>query len=168
MEIPRRSDERDEKRIRELQVDDSSQVRTEKITSMIRACRLSIHDTSRVDTDGDPPLPRFNMPLELGMFLGAKAFGTGEQKKKVGMVLDAEPYRCPRYVSDIAGQGIRAHRGNPAEVIRHVRNFLSAHAPAPVHLSGPDKIIGRYLQFRKDLPGTCAMVHLDPHNLTFG
>ena len=151
-----------------LEVDDSSQVRIEKITAMIRACRLSIHDISRIETGGDPPLPRFNMPLELGIFLGAKAFGTREQKQKAGMVLDYEQYRYQRYISDIAGQDIRAHGGDPATVIRHVRNFLSAHSPHTMFLPGPDKIIERYHQFRDELPRTCGILHLDAENLTFG
>jgi hypothetical protein len=150
-----------------LEVDDSSQVRIEKITRMIRASRLSIHDISRIETGGDPPLPRFNMPLELGMFLGAKAFGNGDQKKKAGIVLDSEPYRYQRYISDIAGQDIRAHHGNTAEVIRHVRNFLSSHSAAPVGLPGPDKVVERYRSFRQRLPGMCALLHLEPAKLTF-
>lgn len=151
-----------------LEVDDSSQVRIEKITSIIRACRLSIHDISRTEPDGDPPLPRFNMPLELGIFLGAKAFGSRDQKRKAGVVLDTEQYRYQRYLSDIAGQDIRAHGADPAMAIRHVRNFLSTHAPQPLFLPGPEKIIHRYEQFRDDLPATCAATHLDPADLTFG
>lgn len=151
-----------------LEVEDSSQVRIEKVTALIRACRLSIHDISRIETGGDPPLPRFNMPLELGIFLGAKAFGNRDQKKKAGMVLDAEPYRYQRYISDIAGQDIRAHGGLPAAVIRHVRNFLSTHASASDFLPGPEKIVMRYQHFRGELPGSCALLHLDPANLTFG
>lgn len=151
-----------------LEVDDSSQVRIEKITSMIRGCRLSIHDISRIEVDGDPPLPRFNMPLELGIFMGAKAFGSGEQKKKAGVVLDTERYRYQRYISDIAGQDIRAHHGEPSEVIRHVRNFLSTHTPSFIFLPGPERIIERYDDFRSELPVTCSVMHLDPGNLTFG
>jgi hypothetical protein len=150
-----------------LEVDDSSQVRIEKITDIIRTCRLSIHDISRIETDGDPPLPRFNMPLELGMFLGAKAFGTREQKKKAGMVLDTEQYRYQRYISDIAGQDIRAHGGEVPMVIRHVRNFLLAHSPEPIFLPGPDKIVTRYRHFHDNAPHTCEILHLDPANLTF-
>ena len=150
-----------------LEVDDSSQVRIEKIATMIGACRLSIHDISRIEVDGDPPMPRFNMPLELGMFLGAEAFGTGEQKLKAGVVLESERYRYQRYISDIAGQDIRAHGGDPAQVIRHVRNFLSSHAPGLL-LPGADRIVARYLRFREDLPSTCAALHLDPGDLTFG
>ncbi|HEX8829522.1 MAG TPA: hypothetical protein VF705_00045, partial [Longimicrobium sp.] len=83
--------------------------RIQKITDIIRGCRLSIHDISRTESDGDPPLPRFNMPLELGLFMGAKAFGVRDQKRKAGVILDTENYRFQRYISDIAGQDIRAH-----------------------------------------------------------
>jgi hypothetical protein len=37
---------------------------------MIGECELGIHDLSRVDTYGQ--LPRFNMPLELGLFLALR------------------------------------------------------------------------------------------------
>lgn len=151
-----------------LEVDDSSQVRIEKITTMIRGCRLSIHDISRIETDGDPPMPRFNMPLELGMFIGAKAFGGGEQKTKAGVVLESEQYRYQRYISDIAGQDIRAHGGDPEQIIRHVRNFLASHVPESVFLLGAERIAARYHRFRAELPVTCAELHLEPGSLTFG
>jgi hypothetical protein len=149
-----------------LELEDSSQVRIEKITSMIRRCRLSIHDISRIEMDGDPPLPRFNMPLELGIFLGAKAFGSGEQKRKAGVVLDAERYRYQRYISDIAGQDIRSHGGDAGTAVRHVRNFLSAQT-ASDFLPGPERILERYGHFRSELPGLCARLHLNPASRTF-
>ena len=42
--------------------------------SLISASPRSIHDLSRVEL-GENELPRFNMPFELGMALGAKRFG---------------------------------------------------------------------------------------------
>ena len=151
-----------------LEVDDSSQVRVEKIITMIGSCRLSVHDISRVESDGEPPMPRFNMPLELGIFLGAKAFGAYDQKRKAGVVLDAERFRYQRYISDIAGQDIRAHRGDAAELIRHVRNFLLSQADETVFLPGPRRIAERFQDFRRNLPASCAELHLDPNDLTFG
>jgi len=121
-----------------LEVDDSSQVRIQKINDIIKACRLSVHDISRTESDGDPPLPRFNMPLELGIFMGAKAFGGAVQKRKAAMILDTEQYRFQRYISDIAGQDIRAHGGNPENVIRHVRSFLLSQSPKTTFLAGSD------------------------------
>ena len=151
-----------------LEVEDSSQVRIEKITTIIEQCRLAIHDVSRTQIDKRTRLPRFNMPLELGIFLGAKAFGPAEQKRKAAIILDTQQYRYQRYISDIAGQDIRAHGGKPEEAIRAVRNFLATFAPQDVILPGGDKIIARYHQFRRELPQACAELHLDPTELTFG
>jgi hypothetical protein len=145
-----------------LEVEDSSQVRIEKINTIIAQCRLAIHDVSRTQTDRRTRLPRFNMPLELGIFLGAKAFGSAEQKRKAAIILDTQPYRYQRYISDIAGQDIRAHGGNPEKAIHAVRNFLATFSPRDTVLPGGDRIIARYEQFRAELPDTCAELHLDP------
>ena len=66
-----------------LEEEDASQVRIDKIYNIIAHCRYGIHDISRTELDEIIGLPRFNMPLEFGVFLGAKKFGTAEQKKKV-------------------------------------------------------------------------------------
>jgi hypothetical protein len=94
-----------------LEVDDSSQVRIEKITTIINESRLAVHDISRTQLDRGTRLPRFNMPLELGLFLGAKTFGSGDHKRKVAIILDTERFRYQKFISDIAGQDIRAHGG---------------------------------------------------------
>ena len=65
-----------------LEEEDASQVRIDKIYNIIAACRYGIHDISRTELDRTSGLPRFNMPLELGVFLGAKKFGANEQKRK--------------------------------------------------------------------------------------
>ena len=150
-----------------LEVDDSTQVRIEKITSIIRGSRLAVHDISRVQPDWASQLPRFNMPLELGIFLGAKAFGAREQRRKAGLILEAEPYRYQQYISDLAGQDIRAHGARTDLAIRQVRNFLSAHSPAGVVLPGGAAILRRYEQFQRELPTFCADHHLDVQSLTF-
>src|SRR5258708_5683890 len=64
-----------------LEIDDGSQVRIDKIFAAIEECRFGIHDLSRTQLDNGTGLPRFNMPLELGMFLGAKRFGDRLQKR---------------------------------------------------------------------------------------
>ncbi|MEM1041622.1 MAG: hypothetical protein AAGI91_03240 [Bacteroidota bacterium] len=82
-----------------LEEDDSAQVRVEKIYSIIAECRLSIHDVSRTELDADLGLPRFNMPLELGIVLGARRFGRGRQKEKRCLILDRERFRYRAYLS---------------------------------------------------------------------
>ncbi len=59
---------------------DASQVHIDKIYTTIADCRYGIHDISRTELDENSGVPRFNMPLEFGVFLGAKKFGGVEQK----------------------------------------------------------------------------------------
>src|SRR5271165_5747846 len=47
--------------------------------------------------------------LELGLFVGFKYSGDARQQKKRLLILDKEPYRYQRFLSDIAGQDIRSH-----------------------------------------------------------
>lgn len=61
--------------------DDAGQARISKIYDLIRRSKYSIHDISRTELDPDHSLPRFNMPLELGIFLGAKEYGGPSQRQ---------------------------------------------------------------------------------------
>jgi hypothetical protein len=112
-----------------LEVDDSTTTRIEKIFQIIESCKYGIHDISRTETFGKEQLPRFNMPLELGLFLGAKRFGQQEQADKLCLILDREP--------DIA--------------IKVVRNWLSNAVPDSI-LPGGTKVAERYRDFLDSLP----------------
>lgn len=150
-----------------LEVDDGSQVRIEKIIRIIGSCRLSVHDVSRTETDTESGLPRFNMPLELGIFLGAKAFGPRRQRRKAAIILDGERYRFQRFISDIAGQDIRAHSGLAREAVCRVRDFLSIHLAPVGSLPGGEYIAARFELFAEDLPRACSRARLHRDNLTF-
>jgi hypothetical protein len=66
--------------------DDSNSIRIKNIIELIKSCKYSIHDLSRVTSSGR--LPRFNMPLELGICLGAIEFGTRNQKSGKYLILE--------------------------------------------------------------------------------
>lgn len=149
-----------------LEVYNSGQVRIDKIMGLVEACRFGIHDISRTELDSAHSLPRFNMPLELGLFLGAQRFGAGRQKTKSCLVLDREPYRYQKFISDIAGQDIAAHGGEVAKLIGTVRDWLSA-AAGGRPLPGRAKIAERFARFSADLPAIAAAFHLAPDELTF-
>ena len=151
-----------------LEVEDSTQVRMEKITGIIRQSRLAIHDISRTQLDRSNRLPRFNMPLELGIFIGAKAFGGREQRRKAAIVLDADRYRYQKFISDIAGQDIRSHGCRTDQAIGEVRAFLSMHAPASVFLPRAEVLVARHGRFRRHLRLTCGELRLDVRRLNFG
>lgn len=87
---------------------DSGQVRMEKIRELIRSCRFSIHDISRIEPLRRGDLPRFNMPFELGLDLGSRYYGDADLATKQCLILEREQYRYQRVLSDIAGHDIRA------------------------------------------------------------
>ena len=134
-----------------LEEENASEVRIDKIYSIIADCRYGIHDISRTELDEDSGLPRFNMPLELGVFLGAKKFGIEEQERKKCLILDTEPYRYQQFISDIAGQDIQAHNNSSREIIMHVRNWLRNVSKRETIPSG-GIIWERYQEFTEKLP----------------
>lgn len=150
-----------------LEVDDSGQARVAKILDIIEQSKFGIHDISRAGVDRQTGVARFNMPLELGFFLGAKRYGTARDREKRCLVLDRERYRYRNFCSDIAGQDIRAHKDRPREANRAVRDWLSTHRTT-VQMPGGKAIFERYERFRVQLPIQAADVHLDPVELTFG
>ena len=55
----------------------SNETRIDKIARIIRESRLSVHDISRVELDAASDLPRFNMPFECGLAMGAPSDTAG-------------------------------------------------------------------------------------------
>ena len=150
-----------------LETQDGAENRFTKIQAIIEQCRYGIHDISRTESDGDPPLPRFNMPLELGVFLGAKRYGTGDQKRKRALIMDTQPYRYQRLISDIAGQDIVSHAGDASQAIVAVATWLRQQSRITT-VPGGRAIAEEYAQFRADLPNVLAARQLDEAEMTFG
>ena len=150
-----------------LEIDDGTEVRLAKIERIIEECRYGIHDISNVTLDAATGLPRFNMPLELGLFLGCKRFGHERQRTKACIILDSEPYRYRQCLSDISGQDIHSHAGTYPQAITKVRNWLAATSKRKL-LPGGAEIVQRYNRFLTDLPALCTALHRQPADLTFG
>jgi hypothetical protein len=107
-----------------LEADDSSENRFDKICNIVKECRYGIHDISRTELDPKTKLPRFNMPLELGLFIAARRFGAHRQKLKRCIILDKQRYRYQKYVSDISGQDIRSHQGKVGILVVELATWL--------------------------------------------
>lgn len=151
-----------------LESDDGSVVRLDKIYGIMSECKYGIHDLSRTTLDSMNRLPRFNMPLELGVFLGAKRFGNAGQRRKVCLILDREPYRYQTFCSDISGQDIRAHRNDGPTAIRVARDWLrTSRKTSRMNIPGGARITDRYRQFRFDLPRMCINAGLEIGSLIF-
>ncbi|HWE79013.1 MAG TPA: hypothetical protein VG270_10875 [Pseudolabrys sp.] len=147
------------------EIDDGGEVRIEKIQRIIESCRYGIHDLSRTELDKISRLPRFNMPLELGLFLGAKRFGSSQQRRKVCLILDRKQYRYQQFISDISGQDIRTHRALEGQAIRVTRDWLSTSSGKTI--PGGTHIYRQYARFKKELPSLCRTLKLNRAEMTF-
>jgi hypothetical protein len=150
-----------------LEVSDSGEVRIQKILRIIDECVLGIHDISRTELDVTTNLPRFNMPLELGLFLGAKHFGDARNKKKACLILDRDLRRYEKFISDIKGQDIHRHENDAGKAIEVVRDWLDGKTKGETILPGGLVIAQRYAVFVRELPTICSSLKLKAAELTF-
>lgn len=149
-----------------LKEDDSGKNRYSKIVNIVRECRYGIHDLSRTEVDKQTQLPRFNMPLELGIFLGAKEMGGAKQKTKRCLILDNNQYHYQKTISDLSGHDIKAHNNSCSKIIRCVRDWLSGCSKQKV-IPGGSEIHKRFKQFMRALPAMCRDVPIQESELIF-
>jgi hypothetical protein len=135
--------------------DNAMDNRIDKLYRMIAKCKFGIHDISRTELDPDNSLPRFNMPFELGVFYGARAYGQKQQKDKNAIIFEKKKYLYQKYLSDINGIDTKAHNNDPFAIIRHVRNWLRL-ASRRTSIPGAQAIINRYNDFLAQLPAAAS------------
>jgi hypothetical protein len=94
--------------------------RLDRIFELIQSCRYSIHDLSRIEVSAAPAaVPRFNMPLELGMTI---TWANLNQDQHTWFVWESERYRLQRSASDLNGTDPNIHDGTPEGVLRELCN----------------------------------------------
>lgn len=99
-----------------------SERRLNRILSLIRHCRISFHDLSRVELDlKRPRTPRFNMPFELGL---AVAWQWRADPGHRYFVFEANGRRAEKSLSDLKGTEIYAHGGKPRGLLRELTDVL--------------------------------------------
>ncbi len=105
-----------------LQITDGTR-RLDKIFELIKSCRYSIHDLSRVQLNKNKPrVPRFNMPFELGMAVAWES--TAPSNSHTWFAFEEVPYRLQMSLSDLNGTDPHIHEGTAAGVFRGLRNAL--------------------------------------------
>ena len=142
----------------------SSNIRISNIIRLINESKYAIHDLSRVTVDVGE-LPRFNMPLELGIFIGCKEFGVKRHREKEYLILESERFRYQKFISDVSGQDIQAHEDKVENAVKHVRNWLASKSGEK--LPSHSLIFKEYLDFQQSLPDLCARTEWVPEELTF-
>ena len=145
---------------------DSSNTRYDQIVKIIAECKFGIHDISRTGLDSRNRLPRFNMPLELGIFLGAKEFGQEEQVRKNCLILDRDEYRYQKFISDISGKDVYSHGNKPNMAISKVRSWLNA-ASGRKTIPGEAEITRRHKKFLADLSIICRKSKVKRSEMTY-
>jgi hypothetical protein len=148
------------------EMDDAAETRIDKLYRIIAESRFSVHDLSRTELDAANNLPRFNMPLELGIFLGAKRFGSEHHTQKRCMILDTQQYRFQMFISDLAGMDIKAHAGDPRVMVQHVRDFLMTVSRRKT-IPPTVELLASYDRFVAALPALATASGLNPEDLRF-
>ncbi len=145
--------------------EDSGSIRIKNIIGLINESKLSIHDLSRVTVETTASLPRFNMPLELGIFIGCNEFGTKRHKEKEYLIIESEQFRFKEFISDLSGQDIKSHHNNPEEAIKCIRNWLTKYTSETI--PSPGIIVKEYKDFLIVLPELCIESNWLVNELTF-
>lgn len=141
--------------ISRMSVEDSgsNEMRIEKIIRIIGDSCYSIHDISRVEVSKATSLPRFNMPFECGLAMGAIRYGRSGagRPQRDFLLMAAVPFQDRVTLSDLAGQDPEIHGNDPQRLVAAVRGFLSAKATGK-RPRGAAAIWKRYERFQSQLP----------------
>jgi hypothetical protein len=122
-----------------------------RIAKGLSESKYSIHDLSRYQGEGELNLPRFNMPLELGMAVGMTHLRESTARPHNWVVLVPPGFVHHLYISDLLGFDAPDHDGQARAVIQKVSAWLKVqpdfNPPAPTALA----ILEAY-------PGYCALL----------
>jgi len=81
--------------------------RLDRIQRLVRSCRYSFHDLSRVEIDPKrPATPRFNMPFELGLAVMWADIRPGNH---TWFLFESKARRLEKSLSDIKGSDVYSH-----------------------------------------------------------
>ncbi len=135
------------------------------IVKLIKESKYSIHDLSRVSLDDYNKLPRFNMPLELGIVIGSLEFGNKIHKEKEYLILESDKFRFKKFISDLSGQDIKEHQDDPKKIIRCTRDWLSKRTEDTIP-SG-SIIFNEFQEFTSKLSELCTPLNWVVEELTY-
>lgn len=123
--------------------------RLQRIYQLLRSCRYSLHDLSRVELSGGR-YPRFNMPFEAGLAT-ALAFGPRGHDR---FLLESESHRLQRTCSDLNGTDPEIHGGTAEGVLGCVLNLFGRPEPSdPGDLTRIHQGLGVAARLMKARPG---------------
>lgn len=129
-----------------LEISDSGQSRLLKITDIIKNCKYSIHDISKVKSKAIHEFSRMNMPFELGIDYGIRYSGLETFVAKHFLILEAEKYEYMQALSDISGFDTKAHKNETKELFKCLYSWFSETLKIN-RQDPPKKIFDDFMQF---------------------
>jgi hypothetical protein len=120
-----------------------NQDRLQTIIRLIEASGFSIHDLSRIEASHG--VPRFNMPVELGLALYRSHVTKGKHRV---FVFESKRYRAQRSTSDVNGIDPHIHHGTPKGLMGSLRNIFRQ----PGNATTVPEMLASYRAVKRKLP----------------
>jgi len=120
-----------------------NQGRLETIIELMEESKFSIHDLSRVEVSRG--VPRFNMPVELGLALYRSHTTKGKHRV---FIFETKAHRAQRSTSDVNGIDPQIHRGTPRGLMSALRNIFRQ----PGDATTVPEMLASYRAVKRKLP----------------
>jgi len=120
-----------------------NQGRLATIIELIEQSEFSIHDLSRVQVSHG--VPRFNMPLELGLALHRSHATNGKHRV---FIFESKSRRAQRSTSDVNGIDPQVHKGSPDGLMSALRNVFRQ----PRDVTTVPEMLSSYRAVKRKLP----------------
>ncbi len=120
-----------------------NQGRLNTIISLIEQSEFSIHDLSRIESPRG--IPRFNMPVELGLALYRSRIARGKHRV---FIFESRRYRAQRSTSDVNGIDPQIHGGTAKGLMAGLRNVFRQ----PGDVTTVPEMLASYRAVRRKLP----------------
>jgi hypothetical protein len=120
-----------------------NQGRLDTIIDLIEKSAYSIHDLSRIELS--KRVPRFNMPLELGLALYRAYVTKGRHRVHI---FESKAFRAQRSTSDVNGIDPRIHGGWPTNLMARLRDIFRQ----PGDSTTVPEMLASYRRIKKRLP----------------
>jgi hypothetical protein len=120
-----------------------NQGRLATIIELIEKSDFSIHDLSRVEVSRG--VPRFNMPVELGLALYRSQITNGQHRV---FIFERKQYRAQRSTSDVNGIDPQIHNGTVRGLMRGLRNIFRQ----PQNVTTVPEMLASYRAVKQRIP----------------
>jgi hypothetical protein len=121
----------------------TNQGRLDTIINLIDQSDFSIHDLSRIESSRG--VPRFNMPVELGLALYRSHVAKGKHQV---FIFESKRYRAQRSTSDVNGIDPQIHKGTAKGLMAGLRNIFRQ----PSDVTTVPEMLASYRAVKRKLP----------------